>query len=156
MILAADQGDIAMPATVATLADVLAYRHEGVIRRYIKEQGASRAEAEEVFTEMLRWLYLCDRVTSEGGAVSMMPDLAKLDEMWHCFVLFTPDYAAFCEHFFGVFLHHVPEVDGNDDAEPEDEETVRARLEEQMGLVYDILGEETLTRWFDECRYANR
>ena len=143
-----------MLATAASLADVLAYRHSGVVRRYAKDHGASLEEAQEVFTEMLRWLYLCDRGTSEGCDVPMTPELAKVDWMWHCFILFTQDYAAFCANFFGVFLHHVPEVEEDEAAEVEDEAALRARLERHFALVLDVLGEDTLVRWYDECRYA--
>ena len=85
----------------------------------------------------------------------MTPELAKIDAMWHTFILFTRDYADFCEHHFGVFLHHVPEVEGDEGTEAaEDDAAIRARLEQQFALVYDVLGAETLQRWYDECRYA--
>lgn len=32
----------------------------------------------------------------------------KVDEVWHTFILFTEDYASFCEKVFGFFLHHHP------------------------------------------------
>lgn len=142
-----------MPAATASLEEVLAYRHEGVARRYAKEHGASLEEAREVFTEMVRFLYLCGQGTSQGQEVAVTPELLRLDWMWHCFILFTVDYAAFCEKYFGTFLHHVPAVEETE-AEPEDPDAVRARLERQFGLVYDVLGEETLERWYGECRYA--
>jgi hypothetical protein len=137
----------------ATLADVLAYRHPGVVRRYAKEQHASREEAEEVFRETLKWLYLCGRALREGFACAMTPEIAQLDEMWHTFVLFTPDYADFCERYFGLFLHHVPNDDEDEVSEGGDE-AVRGQLERQFGLVYDVLGEDTLRRWYEEERYA--
>lgn len=31
-----------------------------------------------------------------------------IDAVWHEFILFTDDYAAFCEHFFRQFIHHMP------------------------------------------------
>jgi hypothetical protein len=139
----------------ASLDEVLAYRHPGVVRRYAREQGASPAEAEEVFRETLKWLYLCYHGTAVGPedvGVVMTPELARIDEMWHTFVLFTRDYAAFCEHYFGVFLHHVP--DEGEGEGPEDPEGVRASLERHFGLVYDVLGEDTLWAWYEERRYA--
>src|SRR5947208_1283923 len=93
----------------ASLDEVLAYRHPGVVRRYRKEHGASEQEAEEVFREMLKWLYLCHRALAsgpEGFACAVGPELAMIDEMWHTFLLFTRDYADFCERHFGTFLHH--------------------------------------------------
>lgn len=139
-----------------SLADVLAYRHPGVVRRYAKEHHASVEEAAEIFHETLKWLFLCYRGTIDrpaDGGCAMTPDLEKLDWMWHTFVLFTRDYAEFCERYFGFFLHHIP-TDDDTEAPPLDEAAVRRQLEQQYGLVYDVLGEETLTKWHEECRYA--
>jgi len=132
---------------------VLAYRHPGVVRRYAKEQHASREEAEEVFQETLKWLYLCGCGLGDGFACAMTPEIAKVDEMWHTFLMFTRDYAEFCERSFGFFLHHVP----NDDEDPAPAggaEEVREQLGRQFGLVYDVLGEDALKRWYEEERYA--
>lgn len=32
----------------------------------------------------------------------------EVDEVWHAFILFTREYAAFCQNAFGTFIHHVP------------------------------------------------
>jgi hypothetical protein len=32
----------------------------------------------------------------------------EVDEVWHAFILFTRDYADFCQQAFGSFIHHVP------------------------------------------------
>jgi len=139
----------------ASLDDVLAYRHAGVIRRYRKEHGATQQEAEEVFRETLKWLYLCDQAAAggpDGFACTITPELEKVDWMWHTFLLFTRDYADFCERHFGTFIHHVPNED--EDEAAQEEEALRSRLIQQFGLVYDVLGEETLTAWYDHCLYA--
>lgn len=138
-----------------SLADVLAYRHPGVVRRYAKDHHASPEEAAELFQETCKWLYLCYRSATdmpEGIGCTMTPDIEKLDGMWHTFLLFTRDYADFCERYFGFFLHHVPNED--EEGQPFDEASLRQQLEQQYALVYDVLGEETLTAWHDECRYA--
>ena len=98
-------------AVPASLAEVLAFRHPGVIRRYCKEHGVSPTEAEEIFQEMLKWLYLGSRCTADPQATAecvMTEEIEKIDWMWHTFLLFTHDYAAFCDRYFGFFLHHVP------------------------------------------------
>jgi hypothetical protein len=145
-----------MPAdttSAASLDEVLAYTHPGVVRRYSKEYGASRQEAEAVFRETLKWLYLCHRASLDGFACSISPELEKIDRMWHAFLLFTMDYADFCDRHFGAFLHHVPD-EAEEEVLEQDEEAARDRLARQLGLVYDALGEGTLTAWYDECRYA--
>jgi hypothetical protein len=137
------------------LDEVLAYRHYGVINRYCKVHHASPAEAEELFQETLKWLYLCYRSQTGGPAdfaCTMFADTQRIDWMWHVFILFTRDYAAFCDRYFGFFLHHVPEE--AESPEPIDEATWRSHLDQQYGLVHDVLGAETLTRWYGECRYA--
>ena len=143
-------------ASPACLDDVLAYRHPGVIRRYRQEHDATQQEAEEVFRETLKWLYLCDQAAAggpDGFACTITPELEKVDWMWHTFLLFTRDYADFCHRYFGAFIHHVPSED-EDEVVVEEEETLRSRLGRQFGLVYDVLGEETLTAWYDHCLYA--
>jgi hypothetical protein len=32
----------------------------------------------------------------------------EADEVWHAFILFTREYAEFCQDAFGMFIHHVP------------------------------------------------
>jgi hypothetical protein len=143
-------------ASPVSLNDVLAYHHPGVVRRYCKDHDASQQEAEEIFRETLKWLYLCQRAAvdeTDGFPCAMTPELIKVDWMWHTFLLFTRDYADFCERYLGTFIHHVPDEDEHEDA-AEEEEDLRARLIRQFGLVYDVLGEETLTAWYDRCLYA--
>jgi len=139
------------------LDQVLAYRHPGVLRRYCKEHHAAPWEAEEVFQEMLKFLYLCSRATTdgpEGFGIVVSTEIEKIDWMWHTFLLFTMDYADFCERHFGFFLHHVPNEAEDQNETPVDENDLRSRVERQFALVYDVLGEKTLTAWYDQCRYA--
>jgi hypothetical protein len=146
----------ATPANGQTLlSEVLQYRHPGVVRRYCLEYHATPEEARELFREMLKWLYLCYRAATtppDGFACHMLPETAQIDIMWHTFLLYTQDYADFCQRYFGMFLHHVPEEeDGADRADPAE---YRAMLQRQYTLVYDVLGEETLKTWYGRRRYA--
>jgi hypothetical protein len=137
--------------TRVALNRVLAYRHDGVIRRYCQEHLASPAEGKEVFREMLRWLYLYYRGQVDGPedfACALSPEIEKIDWMWHAFMLFTRDYADFCDRYFGFFLHHVP-------AEDEPAESVtQAELERQFSFVCRVLGANTLNAWYGDCRFA--
>jgi hypothetical protein len=138
-----------------SLDEVLSYRHPGALRRYAKEHGASLDEAAEIFRETLKYLYVSYRAAfdgPEGFGCTISSEIEKIDWMWHTFLLFTMEYADFCERHFGFFLHHIPaEADGESAVH---EENLRARVQRQFELVYDVLGEETLTAWYDECRYA--
>jgi hypothetical protein len=138
----------------APLEDVLRFRHPGVVRRYSADHQATPEEAAELFREMLKWLYLCRRASGgpEGLTVAVHPEIEKIDWMWHTFLLFTRDYAAFCDRYLGTFLHHLPDESG--DEAPQDAGAVRAALERQYSFVYDVLGAETLLAWYGDCRYA--
>jgi len=73
-----------------------------------------------------------------------------LDEMWHTFIVFTIDYHEFCNDFLGGYIHHAPTT--RNDKEKQKNET-REEQEEYLkklyGFVYDILGEETLLKWYE-------
>jgi len=64
----------------------------------------SKEEAWELFTEVKRYLIL---IESDHERVHPLFSL-RVDEVWHQFVLFSEEYAAFCKRFFGRFLHHHP------------------------------------------------
>src|SRR3712207_3180742 len=51
---------------------------------------------------MVRFLDLC------ADAAEPLAPSKTVDEAWHEFVLFTREYAAFCEERYGRFLHHDP------------------------------------------------
>lgn len=80
-----------------------------VTARYVRECGVSLEFAEETLRELKRWFTLCalhpEKTYATGGQV---------DEMWHTFILFTKDYAQFCQDINGAFIHHSPEVVSDD------------------------------------------
>jgi hypothetical protein len=81
--------------------------------------------------------------------------MAVIDEMWHAFVLFTRDYAAFCDKHFGRFIHHAPmrhaelaELHADLRANRERAaERLGRRLRAQYELIVETLGVDTLRRW---------
>jgi len=140
------------PKRHVSLEQLLEFRHDGVIERYCQEYGASRAEAEEVFGEMLKWLYLAYRSKADNRTdvvCAIFPEVEKIDWMWHTFILFTWDYTQFCEAFFGFYLHHSPTMDGDVPTK----EVVEERVTKLFEFIYDVLGEATLLAWYDDCRY---
>jgi hypothetical protein len=84
-------------------ARFLDYRNKRVIKRYVKEHSIDEATAEKIFCEMLKFLYICTKLPS-----SCSPPSREIDDMWHSFILHTPDYFAFCGTYVGRFLHHDP------------------------------------------------
>lgn len=147
-------------AKLAPLDEVLAYENRDVVQRFLDSYPIDPADAAELFTEVKRWLWL-------AGYQAMRPSrrqlivtrpMTALDEMWHCFVLFTPDYTEFCLRFFGRFLHHQPTTLAEKartrrrrQKDPEGFARALARqMEWQYRLIAEQLGEETLRKWYIE------
>ena len=144
----------------ATLEEVLQYRNEAVVSRFVKVWSVNEEEAQDIFQETLKWLWLGATIRAEA-----VPDSPKLviteatrilDEMWHTFLLFTFEYAAFCQQNFGFFLHHHPTTEAEqarlDVERARDPEAFlnayEACLHTQCSVVYDRLGEATVTKWY--------
>lgn len=64
----------------------------------------SEARAGELFLEVKRYLALAALRPEEE--VPMFS--TRVDQVWHEFVLFTREYAAFCSRHVGRFMHHSP------------------------------------------------
>ena len=84
------------------LEKMVAYKHTGVVERIERTTTLSKEQAEVLFEDTKQFLYLCARHPEVT-----IPTKA-LDEGWHNFILFTEDYANFCETILGKFVHHRP------------------------------------------------
>lgn len=58
---------------------------------------------QEAFTEFKKYAALSQIVKGPLGMGS-----PEVDEVWHQFILFTREYADFCQNYLGSFLHHSP------------------------------------------------
>ena len=83
-------------------SEIANYKHPGVVDRLQRTTSLSQSQAEELFEDTKQFLYLCARHPNVT-----IPTKA-LDEGWHNFILFTEDYANFCEKLLGKFVHHRP------------------------------------------------
>lgn len=76
--------------------------------------------------------------------------MGAIDEGWHSFLLYTEDYASFCNEYLGEFVHHVPCLQGR----PLNENHPQAFSAEDLGRMLDLvgtkLGARTLSRWMIE------
>lgn len=86
-----------------TLEEFLKYNNEDVIDRVVKEEGWSYGKTRYVYTEMLKYLWLC--MQPGNGGISPAPEV---DIVWHNFILYTKDYTEFCNEYAGEFIHHSP------------------------------------------------
>ncbi len=143
---------------------MLKYRNPDVVHAFRERFDVQPAEAEELFTETCRWLWLCARRRAEPGLTRAVAPLAidaalrVLDEMWHTFLLFTRDYTRFCDAYLGGYLHHVPTPQAEkerlrhrvaqDRAQVERAELRRLTL--QYAYVHAHLGQATLSKWYEE------
>ncbi|MDI1434591.1 glycine-rich domain-containing protein [Polyangium sorediatum] len=145
---------------LSSLDEVLAYRNRDVVQRFLVSYPMDPADAEEIFTETKRWLWLIgqkSKLRSRRRLLVTQP-MAALDEMWHCFLLFTQNYGAFCARFFGQFIHHEPvtlaeKARARRRMQKDPEGFARAfarQMEWQYEFVAEHLGEETLRRWYVE------
>lgn len=109
---------------------VLLYRNDAVVSRIQAKEALARDEAETLFSDLLRFLYLCGR-SSHACAPT-----ARIDAAWHHFILFTRDYRDFCRTYFGRFIDHLPAVEGDSEDRQILRDTVRA-AEEKFGPLSD-------------------
>lgn len=153
-------GKPASKQKIASLEEVLRYKNRDVVQRFLKSYPIDPADAEDIFTEMKRWLWLFGYRSMLGSRQRLFvhTPMTALDEMWHCFVLYTQDYAEFCFRFFGQFLHHRPltlaenaRAQRRMQKDPEGYARAFARqMEGQYRIIAEILGEETLRKWYVE------
>ncbi len=68
-----------------------------------EEYGHSQDHADHIFSETLKFL-VASGAFDEGGLVPS----ASIDQGWHCFLLFTREYAKFCKDNIGTYIHHNP------------------------------------------------
>lgn len=144
-----------------TLEAVLAYQHRDVVYRFQKTYGVSQAEAEDIFDQVKKWLWLANVRRQQGITEGLNIDhpLVVIDEMWHNFVLFTKEYSAFCQHFFGYYIHHAPATEAEEtqyrtSLQQRKKSEVRAvkmaMKRPQYEYIYDHLGKDTFVKWYIE------
>src|SRR5262245_15022848 len=92
--------------TTCSLEEALDYENEDVIHRFRTLYDMEFHEAEDIFHETKKWLWLIRQPDSPPLAI--VDGMLILDEMWHNFVLFTREYATYCHERFGRYLHHAP------------------------------------------------
>lgn len=88
-----------------TPAEVLAYENPDLLERIMEKESMTEEQARSLYRDLLQFLY----VAGTGGGKVFSPT-AAIDTAWHHFILFTHDYADFCQRYFGRFIHHVPKT----------------------------------------------
>ncbi|MEP1555057.1 hypothetical protein [Paraglaciecola sp.] len=144
-----------------TLEDVISYKNDDVIDRFIKIYGIEKDQATIIFNSTKKWIWLCyyrRKVNAEQNLVIDSP-LVIIDEMWHNFVLFTKGYSEFCKRFFGHYMHHAPTSSAMQKEAMEtfrslSPDAIQEKLIEQKRwqyeFVYDHLGKDEFLLWYKQ------
>jgi len=143
-----------------SLEQALAYRNDQILHKFQERWDVSFEEAGELFEETKKWLWLqvAARQLPKSPPLAMTVALAMVDEMLHTFILFTREYIQYCDENYGVYLHHTPMTKKEKDAKlawfksaPEQMLAHEAEfLSGMYAFTYDLLGEETVRRWYAE------
>src|SRR6185436_10599288 len=88
--------------TKVPLNRLMSYRFEPLIARLVEKKALARKKAEDLYTDLLRFLFLC------GTVGKTLAPSERIDLAWHEFLLFTREYQRFCRLMFGFFIHHNP------------------------------------------------
>ncbi len=139
-----------------SLRKATSYQNTDVIHRFMTLYDVSFDEANDIFLNTKKWLWLIAQ--SEFIGMSITDPLFVIDEMWHNFVLFTVDYTHYCLDCFGRYLHHAPMKQSQkiarqrklkaDPAQVREQES--DQLNQQCLLICKKLGADTLLKWYVE------
>lgn len=137
------------------LSDILNYTHPHVIRRFAKDHPSEAHRAEEIFTDLMRFFWAGrmheqDKKNNPADAnlrfsFIMDEEMKNIDQMWHVFLLYTKDYMAFCDDYFGEYLHHLPDLVDKMESQ---NDSFSQNLERFLSYTYDRLGADVLKRWY--------
>lgn len=140
---------------MCSLEEILKYKNPPVVKRFQKEFPAQANMAEDIFEDLMRFFWgtkkhLQDKKLNPNDEnlkffFIMDNDMRVIDQMWHIFLLYTRDYADYCEKYFGEFLHHQP------DLVPLFKEQgfeFEKNLERFLNYTYELFGETVIRRWF--------
>jgi hypothetical protein len=85
--------------------DALDFEAPYLVEKLLKDRVVDIAEAgTALFAEVKRYLVLNQVDQTKAWQMHSL----RVDEVWHQFVLFTVEYSAFCDRYFGHYVHHAP------------------------------------------------
>lgn len=135
------------------LQEILQYKNKKVIHRFLDMFDVNQQEAEDIFEETLKYLYLSAYTENKRKEDNTLPSLGIsfqmliIDEMWHAFILNTRDYEDFCNTYLSQFVHHPPASYGRYKGDYNEAEE-KAAFSKTLSHIYDVLGEATAVKWF--------
>jgi hypothetical protein len=131
-------------AVSSVAIDALAYQAPFLTEKLLKARIAQTSgEAEALFMEAKKYLVLAQ---SDHTKIWQMHSL-RVDEAWHQFILFTAQYADFCQRFFGRYIHHSP---SNAPKAEKAKATPVASFAEFRARYQELFGSALPDLWYDE------
>ncbi|MER6618456.1 hypothetical protein [Streptomyces xantholiticus] len=123
---------------------------ERLSSRIVKDQpDIDHATARPIVGQAAAFLAASGRRPGSELAPSKLVDIG-----WHTFILYTVDYAFFCEQVAGRFIHHVPTDDGDQapgDGAAARERTLTAITEAGYAIDHDLWSEATKMGECSQC-----
>lgn len=139
---------------IVKLESVLEYQGMNIERKFMEKFDVSYEDANDIFIEMKKWLWACyhSEIDMSKTILKIDESLLVIDEMWHTFILFTKEYQNFCDKYFSFFIHHYPttyiEKENFKLYTNEQKDSIRLEQEKQLSYLYDLLGKETIQKWY--------
>lgn len=130
--------------------DLLLYKNKDVILRYCKEYNKNEEFANDVFLNLMKWFYVANKCREENFSAHISGSLLEIDNMWHTFIIFTKDYANFCQTYFKKFIHHIPNTSIDNKKIDSDK---KSELKRYLEILVAEFGEETLNLWYKIKKY---
>ncbi|MGH3914372.1 MAG: glycine-rich domain-containing protein [Pseudonocardiaceae bacterium] len=106
---------------------------ERMVARIVADEQIERQLAERIMDQALAFLLACAGSQDKPLSPSKLIDIG-----WHTFILYTREYAAFCDEIAGYFIHHVPDDEKTASVEPAEQALARSvEAIQAAGLVVD-------------------
>lgn len=130
-----------MPQTAQHEADIINPRslippelYGRLVTRIAAEHNLSSEYADRIMSQTLAFLAAC------AFTGRPLTPSATVDIGWHAFILFTREYAEFCQRVAGRFLHHVPDDEQNASWQGDNAERLGVTVEAMRaaGLPVDV------------------
>jgi hypothetical protein len=114
-----------------------------IVSRLKAKLNLTRECAEALWDDLEKFLELA----SEGRSVP--PPI--IDKAWHQFILYTREYAAYCQIKFGRFIHHVPGHGKQEDEFAALADSTIARAETRFGTLSNNWRQDSAA-WHAKCQ----
>lgn len=76
---------------------------ERLVARIVRDENIAREQAEQIMNSTIGFLILCANNPDKKFSPTHLVDIG-----WHTFLMYTRDYAEFCQAHGNQFIHHDP------------------------------------------------